>query len=49
MTSQNDPFSSVPEGSAGDTHHETGPSTTFDPIPPTMPTFYEKPQAFYLH
>ena len=28
--------------------HETDPSTTFEPIPPTTTAFYEKPQAFYL-
>ena len=28
--------------------HETGPSTTFNPIPLTITAFYEKPQAFYL-
>ena len=48
MTGQKSPFSSVPGGSIGGARHKTGPSTTFDPIPPTIPAFHEKPQAFYL-
>ena len=32
----------------GTSRHETGPSTTFNPIPLTITAFYEKPQAFYL-
>ena len=48
LQEQNDPFSSVPGGSVDGARHESGPSTTFSPIPPTIPAFYEKPQALYL-
>ena len=46
-----EPFSSVPgvpRESVDGACHETGPSTTFSLIPPTMTAFYEKPQAYYL-
>lgn len=48
LRDQNDPFSSVPGGSFGGANHEIGPSTTFDSIPPTIPLFSRKLQAFYL-
>ena len=47
-TGQDDPLSSVFRGAVGNARHENGPSTTFNPIPPTTPAFHEKLQAFYL-
>ena len=45
---QNRPFSSTPKGATDGACHEMGPSTTFNPMPQTMPAFHEKSQAFYL-
>ena len=42
------PSPDVPRESVDGACHETGPSTTFSLILPTMTAFYEKPQAFYL-
>lgn len=39
LQAKNDPFSSVPGGLFGGANHEIGPSTTFDSIPLTMPSF----------
>ncbi len=47
-TGQDDPLSSVFRGAVGNARHENGPSTTFNPIPPTTPAFHEKSQDFYL-
>ena len=41
-------FPPSPKGAVDGARHETGPSTTFDPIPPTITAFREKRQAFYL-
>ena len=41
-------FPPSPKGAVDGARHETGPSTTFDPIPLTIAAFHEKPQAFYL-
>lgn len=38
----------VPGGSVGSARHETGSSTTFNPIPSNTPAFHEKSQDFYL-
>lgn len=45
---KNDPFSSIPHGSAKGTDHETGLFTTFNLIPLSIPMITKNWQAIYL-
>lgn len=47
-TGQDGPLSFVFRGAVGNARHETGSSTTFNPIPSNTPAFHEKSQDFYL-
>lgn len=42
------PVSPIPKEAVDGSRPETGPSTMFNPIPPSIAAFHAKSQAFYL-